>query len=688
MYAHESIKCKTGYYKFGGYCFRDCKDLNMNNFSGLCASSTITLSLEAVKRLKGLFNAAIKFSAFFFSAGTSSVPVGFAEEATSHLLHILEELFGTGLNLLQQHEIIKKLKKIVAQQTKEELATKISNTLMSFPINKNDVTCKDDKTLICKNFVIDMYQKLVKSEQISEVKKSITSYLDILGLDSAIKSCQNEITSSECVKSTLEIASNFDPTGIALALSQITMPYCKFKELNSEFNGESPVVESIWLQIRVNSNKNIDKVTDSVKCIEYDGYNKDFKIEECNDINGSQLFSFIKNANDNSYLILNKSGRVFTNKDVEDKHKRTITAKEITNNDNQRFYIVENGDNSNNKRYKLMPKNVEAGKIGWVCLHNNLNSKITETKCEDNFDSYFNLHYEASFQTNFLIPNHPVKIITSDGLCFGDLRFFRMATESKSYYHDEPSPSACDYNNSTAYQFIQRINGTFYIQQVVSQRFWSGKRRKHNFFDITLQSDFAIEENDEKASWIVWYKNKDQFILENMDGFCITKKKLVRCDSIIHEKDLLIFSDIKQNLFDNVGNYVIKYNEECLTENTEDQIYFDVCDFSHKQRWKFSKLEGPFYSIESVSRPNFFWTPDWSIVIGAENIVLKRLENNNEIANSVSYWNILPVKNNVIALVNKFYNKCTWVDEGLILKNKLKLHDCGQKSVFEMIKWI
>jgi len=67
------------------------------------------------------------------------------------------------------------------------------------------------------------------------------------------------------------------------------------------------------------------------------------------------------------------------------------------------------------------------------------------------------------------------------------------------------------------------MNGTFYIQQIFSQRYW--KSKEHLIDLATLIPAFPEDDvEDSHTSWVVWLKKDENYVFENNKGYCVTKK--------------------------------------------------------------------------------------------------------------------------------------------------------------------
>jgi len=244
-------KCKSGYYKNGALCYRDCRNIEMVNCGiGYCALNESECKTGLTVMSLDIVYGILKLLLFVASFGTSSVATGAAGAAAAPKPDVTPAaksvtLMGSAFNYinnsmksfwkkiiekygkakLQMSLTIKKMKEMSAKEFLESYEKGAIEWFKGYsqkrlgPIITNTV-CME----VAKGFIEGHLSSTLDSNSVD------WSLFDLTGISQSVDKCDNIQTESDkmmCAKSVMNIMKPLDPTGVITLASAFMNPICE-----------------------------------------------------------------------------------------------------------------------------------------------------------------------------------------------------------------------------------------------------------------------------------------------------------------------------------------------------------------------------------------------------------------------------------------------------------------------------
>lgn len=236
----DAIKCSPGNYKMGALCYRDCKNIGMENCgigacvadAASCGAEILSMALDTLIGIATLLSTVLTGGAV--AAAKKGIETGIKKLGTSVIkqsLNSLKKIFTSEL----KEKLISKAKKWVANKARDIAKGLMQEQLVG---------------VICETIWKSAEEKTLAAPDISG--EDLLNAVDIFNVQGIAEGCSNTADTNgaiDCAKNVLTGLSTFDPTGLLSIAATFMKPIC---DVPGGIETEKPLQSNVDLLINDN----------------------------------------------------------------------------------------------------------------------------------------------------------------------------------------------------------------------------------------------------------------------------------------------------------------------------------------------------------------------------------------------------------------------------------------------------
>jgi hypothetical protein len=219
----EKATCDAGFYKGGALCYKDCKNIGMENCGiGACSASSSQCGAQIASMALDVITGVGQLALLIASAGTSATTTVAQNQALNQTSRTLERSF--------KQAAFDKIKKMFSREFFDSLVAKAKKNFVDgikdLPLDK---TVEWYVKNVCEGVWKGMQTNVEKKSEPEDTDMvSIAAKLDMFGGVNIYDKCRDKKnnTGEGCAKAALEFASMFDPTGLLQIAAAFVLPTC------------------------------------------------------------------------------------------------------------------------------------------------------------------------------------------------------------------------------------------------------------------------------------------------------------------------------------------------------------------------------------------------------------------------------------------------------------------------------